>query len=191
LRDDQVFLDQILSDLKDDTARLVYADWLEERGDDQSAMKSEFLRVQCEWEKLSPRRRDNSPLQKRLRELAGRIESGWLAVVSKLEIENCGPENDWDRLAFRYACPKKWEKLDPTGDSKIRYCGECHKTVHYCSSIAEAAQHGNAGDCIAVQLSVIHRKNEFAPRREEMTMGVIDSDYFRRLQERGRPHDGK
>ncbi len=38
----------------DDTPRLVYADWLQEHGDD---LRAEFVRVQCEIERLRPDRR--------------------------------------------------------------------------------------------------------------------------------------
>src|SRR5580704_16967148 len=38
------FLQAILDDPADDTPRLIYADWLEERGDP----RGEFIRVQCE-----------------------------------------------------------------------------------------------------------------------------------------------
>jgi uncharacterized protein (TIGR02996 family) len=45
------FLQAICAKPEDDTPRLVYADWLEEQGDTDRA---EFIRVQCELEKVPP-----------------------------------------------------------------------------------------------------------------------------------------
>lgn len=39
------FLDAIRADVEDDTARLVFADWLQENGDEARA---EFIRIQIE-----------------------------------------------------------------------------------------------------------------------------------------------
>jgi uncharacterized protein (TIGR02996 family) len=52
---DEGFLEAILADPADEAVRLIYADWLEERGDP----RGEFIRVQCELARLpygSPRR---------------------------------------------------------------------------------------------------------------------------------------
>jgi uncharacterized protein (TIGR02996 family) len=43
------FLQAILAAPDDDTPRLVYADWLDERGDP----RGEFIRLQCELAKLA------------------------------------------------------------------------------------------------------------------------------------------
>lgn len=63
----------------DDTPRLVYADWLQEHGDEDRA---EFIRVQCELEKLGPDRRkgrkERGPLEAQLAKLAPHREV-WLA----------------------------------------------------------------------------------------------------------------
>lgn len=47
--DDRAFLDEILAQPDDDLPRLIYADWLEERGDP----RGELIRVQCELAKLT------------------------------------------------------------------------------------------------------------------------------------------
>ena len=44
MSDEQSFLDEITANPDDDIPRLIYADWLEERGDP----RGEFIRVQCE-----------------------------------------------------------------------------------------------------------------------------------------------
>lgn len=44
--EEQPFLDEIRANPDDDAARLVYADWLEERGD----VRAEYLRVEVEYQ---------------------------------------------------------------------------------------------------------------------------------------------
>jgi uncharacterized protein (TIGR02996 family) len=48
---DEAFLQAILESPEDDTPRLVYADWLDEHGRPEQA---EFIRIQCELEKVPP-----------------------------------------------------------------------------------------------------------------------------------------
>src|SRR5437764_6172383 len=72
--DDDAFLRAILAHPDDDLPRLVYADWLDERGDP----KGEFIRLQCELERLAP----NDPGRKRLE---SREAALWAAHQSKWE----------------------------------------------------------------------------------------------------------
>jgi uncharacterized protein (TIGR02996 family) len=53
------FLEAILENPDDDTPRLIFADWLDERGDSASTIRAEFIRIQCVLarEHLSVRRR--------------------------------------------------------------------------------------------------------------------------------------
>ena len=44
----------IVADPSDTFARLVYADWLDEHGDDADRLHAEFIRVQCELAKIIP-----------------------------------------------------------------------------------------------------------------------------------------
>jgi uncharacterized protein (TIGR02996 family) len=60
MRDDEAFLRAIIDNPDDDLPRLVYADYLDERGDHERA---EFIRVQCELAKLPP----DDPRARRLR----------------------------------------------------------------------------------------------------------------------------
>ena len=45
MHDEADFLHKLLENPADDTARLVYADWLDERGDEESKTKAQFLRL--------------------------------------------------------------------------------------------------------------------------------------------------
>jgi uncharacterized protein (TIGR02996 family) len=180
--DEQGFLNQILADLKDDTARLVYADWLEERGDDASVARAEFLRVECAWARLPQNKRGKGPLHDRLKKLARGIDTDWLAVVSKLAIERCDS-------AFRFRCPKQWENLKPTADAAVRFCDECKKNVYYCDTIGSARRHARHDECIAVDIGIIRRKGDVDVSLMGMLLGRVSVSYLRRQEELERPDE--
>jgi uncharacterized protein (TIGR02996 family) len=74
---DDVFLQAILLNPDDESLRLIYADWLEERGDP----RGEFIRVQCTLAKLvdgDPRR---TPLQSREQHLLNKHGEEWLGPL--------------------------------------------------------------------------------------------------------------
>lgn len=76
--DHNAFINAILAHPEDDALRLVYADWLEERGDPADAARAEFIRVQVELSGLAnddPRR---PALEDREHELLAEYESRWL-----------------------------------------------------------------------------------------------------------------
>jgi uncharacterized protein (TIGR02996 family) len=71
---DDAFLRAIVARPDDDTPRLVYADWLEEHGD---ADRAEFIRGQCELERLKAEGRRNLALGRRVRELLAAHADRW------------------------------------------------------------------------------------------------------------------
>lgn len=111
---EEAFLEAILDDPDADDVRLIFADWLEERGDP----RGEFIRVQCELAKHSPKELDfadssparfPSPESKaewlRLRRLIDREEkllSGHMAQWAG-DVLRIVPDGDIirDYLAFR------------------------------------------------------------------------------------------
>jgi uncharacterized protein (TIGR02996 family) len=128
MRDEEELLSQLVASPADDALRLVYADWLEERGDRRAA----FLRAQVSGAK-PPR-----PSVKRALK-----DPQWLAKVDRTDIENCGEPQ------FKFRCPLKWQALAPL-DEGVRYCGVCRREVFYCASLDEARQHARQGHCVAV-----------------------------------------
>ena len=54
MSDEEPLLRAIVANPEDDLRRLVYADWLDERGRPQDVARAEFIRLQCEREQLSP-----------------------------------------------------------------------------------------------------------------------------------------
>ena len=151
--DEEAFLNRILERPDDDVARLVYADWLDERGDTESLAKAEFLRGECELAELAPEEKRYGPLREQLREVARPLDTDWLAAVSKLPIEECG-------LRFRFRCPKQWEALQPTDRASVRFCTECEQNVYYCDSIQRARAHARQGHCVAVDLAIPRKRGD-------------------------------
>jgi uncharacterized protein (TIGR02996 family) len=184
---DANFLDKLLADPKDDTTRLVYADWLEEKGDSESNAKAQFLRLTAEL--VGPSSRKNRKKRRnRLQQLAATLDTYWLAVVSRLAVENCDGRQDEaeiGRFRFRLRCHRKWEDLSSTDTRAVRFCGDCRQNVHYCDTIMEAREHAWAGHCIAVDLGVIRRKHDLQNR--SMVLGRVGPDFWQREEERMQP----
>src|SRR5262245_15136360 len=82
--EDAAFLAAVLSDPDDTATRLVYADWLEERGD----LRGEFLRVLVQIDRpAAPAPAVKAPrAYDRLRELQGLLDPGWVCSVSRCRL---------------------------------------------------------------------------------------------------------
>jgi uncharacterized protein (TIGR02996 family) len=167
MSDEAAFLNAILENPQDDAPRLIYADWLDERGDAIAAQKADFLRITSRLLTAPPGPR-RLPLMTRLRQQAIGLDPEWLAVVSKLELEACVS-------AFEIPCPKKWENLRATRNPKVRWCASCNKSVHFCDSIDAARGLARQGRCVAVNLSVLRQSVDLAPhgRFEPGEMRVV------------------
>jgi uncharacterized protein (TIGR02996 family) len=98
---DEAFLQAIRDEPASDVPRLVYADWLEEKGDAEAADRAEFIRVQCRLYELPEGHRGRGALEARAREL---LRGHWRAWVGPLR-ELAGPLRDrigegWMRETF-------------------------------------------------------------------------------------------
>jgi uncharacterized protein (TIGR02996 family) len=78
--EDEAFLKCIEANPRDNGVRLVYADWLGERGD----LREDYLRVLCEW--LACRSDRDQELIGRERELRAGLGRRWLARVRGLPV---------------------------------------------------------------------------------------------------------
>jgi uncharacterized protein (TIGR02996 family) len=76
------FLQAILNDPEDDTVRLIYADWLEERGDP----RGEFIRLQCRLAGLPVGHPERAALKRRERELLRKYAEEWSRPVNGLAV---------------------------------------------------------------------------------------------------------
>jgi type IV pilus assembly protein PilB len=77
---DDAFLRAILENPDDDTPRLIYADWLEERGE----ARGEFIRIQCLLAEMPADDEQRSLLERRERELLARHQDRWLGELRPL-----------------------------------------------------------------------------------------------------------
>lgn len=57
-------------------------------------------------------------------------------------IRNC-------RVSFAFKCPKDWENLSATDNSKVRFCDVCSENVFFCETDEETIANALDGKCIA------------------------------------------
>jgi uncharacterized protein (TIGR02996 family) len=87
MADAKAFLQAILENPDDDSPRLIFADWLEERGDKERA---EFIRVGCAKAQLAHDDPQRLMLHRREHELESQHRADWLRGLSKAAI-SCRP----------------------------------------------------------------------------------------------------
>jgi uncharacterized protein (TIGR02996 family) len=155
------FLLAIAEEPDDDVLRLVFADWLEERGD----WLAEFLRLDCRLKGVAEGEVGHAELKSRWDELWARLSPFWRTLVGRPPIEKCS-------LLFKFRCPKQWEKLQRTEVAAVRFCDSCLEKVFYCGSIEEARDHASAGHCVAVDAAVARSPGDLSD--VEVFMGRLD-----------------
>src|SRR5262245_56355938 len=77
MTEEQAFVQAIADNPADDVPRLIFADWLEERGD----VRADFIRVQCTLADLDPADPRWPELSRRQRELLKLHGPGWTAPL--------------------------------------------------------------------------------------------------------------
>jgi uncharacterized protein (TIGR02996 family) len=80
MNDDAAFLAAIRAAPDDSAPRLVYADWLDERG----RPGGDFLRVECELAGVDPTVDLGWDVPARLRDVSHDLDEGWIAAVSRV-----------------------------------------------------------------------------------------------------------
>jgi uncharacterized protein (TIGR02996 family) len=78
---EQAFLDDICANLEDDAPRLIFADWLEDRGDEARA---EFIRVQCRLARLRSYEHEAVPLWVRQQDLLAQHGNKWKKPLANI-----------------------------------------------------------------------------------------------------------
>jgi uncharacterized protein (TIGR02996 family) len=167
MTEEAAFLRAIAASPTDNTTRLVYADWLDERGDALSTVKANYLRTDVRLSELAEGDSARDPLIARLKLLATGPSTDWKAAVARVPLEHC-------ELRWAFACPMKWEQLQETSDPRTRACGACRKEVRYCDTIGEARSVALSGGCVAVDHRVGRRPGDLAPHGGAMLMGVMN-----------------
>lgn len=162
--DEWAFLDEIQIRPDDETARLIYADWLESRGDP----RADYLRIELWLPRLEKGGEDYLDAQRRLRDLGGRINPAWIAHVARAPIENC----ERQKPRFKLRCPQKWEQLRPTYEPGVRHCDVCNQKVHFCHSVRVAVEHAAHGRCVALDAGVERTEGDL--QDDEVMVGLVD-----------------
>jgi hypothetical protein len=158
--------------------RLVYADWLEERGD----ARGEFLRAESMLANLSRNDPRFPSLQTRCEELAAKIERTWYLFIEmsprKSRILNCAASpSPAAGVRFAFRCPNRWSTLKQTVDEGVRFCVDCQQKVFYCDTEEGARQHALAGHCIAITSKLAAEVESARVAQEDlrdgMTLGIV------------------
>jgi hypothetical protein len=72
---------------------------------------------------------------------------------------------------FKFKCHMTWDSLLVTSDSKIKYCPECDRGVHFCEDDQEL-NHALMKDwCVAIENESTHIPTSTIPVAETMTLG--------------------
>ena len=158
--DEQVFLDEVRKDPADESARLIYADWLEEQGDP----RAEYLRAESAFQAFPPIDQDRA--RAGLYEMQAEIDSHWLASIARTSIENCP-------LEFEFRCPKQWEELQVLDSPDERYCSTCEQNVYYCSTVGVARHCARNGQCVAVNVALVRGDRDLQDPPERILRGRI------------------
>ncbi|MEZ5592974.1 MAG: hypothetical protein R3F53_20625 [Gammaproteobacteria bacterium] len=53
---------------------------------------------------------------------------------------------------IKYRCTKTWENLIETEDQNIKYCNECDRGVHFCSTANDLLEAMKNDWCVAVDV---------------------------------------
>jgi uncharacterized protein (TIGR02996 family) len=80
MTEDAAFIRAVREHPDDETTRLVYADWLDDRADPRAG----YLRAEAAWVLLQPSDEQYRPLYRRVSQLAALIDPAWFAEVSRM-----------------------------------------------------------------------------------------------------------
>jgi len=161
---DMRFLQAIQDSPTDDFLRLVYADWLEEQGEEA---RSRYIRLECQIaDERAKKGRLTKDSRRELKQLRDQLDMIWLMNLARIPIEKSRATPE-----FEFECPKQWELLTRTDRADIRFCESCRKQVYFCHTIEAAQIHATRGRCVAVDLGVMRRKKDLDVPRRVRKMG--------------------
>jgi uncharacterized protein (TIGR02996 family) len=103
VNEDAAFIRALREQPDDETTRLVYADWLNDRSDP----RGEYLRAEAAWVALQPPAEQYRPLYRRVSQLAAALDPEWFVAVSRMRhLARC----EWFRVSH------VWESLSRARD---------------------------------------------------------------------------
>jgi uncharacterized protein (TIGR02996 family) len=176
MTDERAFLISLRANPADDTARLVYADWLDDQADGESTTRAAYLRLEFRLARLAEADPAREGLIRQLRALAAQLPMQWKTLVAKVPLENCG-------IGWKFVCPQRWDRLRETGQPSVRFCSACKRNVYFCASIDEARDRAGDGQCVALDLRVRRAPGDLAdvssPQETEdelQVLGLLDDE---------------
>jgi hypothetical protein len=185
---EEFYLRKVLREPKKQECRLEYYHFLQkeyERISTIVGLSEVFLRENIQKRKFLIAQLENDIDY--MRKLAVELHPNWLAVVSNVEILNCGcnpqrdeqrrrwwethkdnnPESSYEEwnenhpsFEFEFVCTKKWDEMKATENKKVRFCEGCSKNVYFCDNIMEARELGRQGCCIGIDVGVERRDTD-------------------------------
>jgi uncharacterized protein (TIGR02996 family) len=136
---------QLLSALSsgDDASLVVYADWLEERGE---LVRAGFLRAQAILAHRGSRAGERAAASQQLELLAADIDLAWRLAVRRSGIANCA--------AFGFRCERAWQALSPSTHAGVRHCSCCDRRVRRTRTDEEMNHYSRREVCVVLDDSL-------------------------------------
>lgn len=161
---EQRFLLRLRDNPDDNAMRMVFADWLEERG---RSNKARVVRL------LADPPDEGTHAAHELRVASSHLEPDWLAIVSRTPIDGCpAPVQD---IKFNFRCPLSWDTLTTTDAPRVRDCDRCKRQVFFCTTLHEVRAHGEARHCVAFSSALLRSEAQVAyTDQDDIMMGDID-----------------
>ena len=158
MTDESAFLDILRATPDDATTRLVYADWLDERGD---AARAEFLRLSTQSTVGTAANDEERSRRDRLHQLSAGLDPAWLAAATGLRVATVEvnlPFADGATVTFADA-------VEVSLDCCV--CRRCHRTVIFRTD-------GTDGRCTPTD----HAFAGYALRKDEFPAGQTRVRYL-------------
>jgi uncharacterized protein (TIGR02996 family) len=111
MSDEEAFLAAIKAEPTDRTLRLVYADWLEERGDS----RAEYLRLEARAAGLTPSHDDSPAVRRRMVELRAHLPPAWLSLLGSYRSSGSSDPDPWRAEEVAGALGRQVRYIDEQG----------------------------------------------------------------------------
>ncbi|HSQ56088.1 MAG TPA: TIGR02996 domain-containing protein [Gemmata sp.] len=135
--EDNAFLRAILDIPEDRNTWLIYADWLDDRGDP----RAEFLRLAVTQRLMTEDDPARPEIDARLTQLRAELHPQWMMMFDTAPVGNC------------HGC--HWGDLTATDVPDIRICHRCKEAVIYCHTLDEARQYASCGQRVALSTRIL------------------------------------
>lgn len=176
--EDRAFLRSILDVPEDRNTWLIYADWLDDRGDP----RAEFLRLMVARSLLAPDDPARPEAETRLLQLRAELDPQWMMMFDPAPVGNCS-ESRWQPGR----CMERWDEMIATDVPDIRICRRCRLAVVYCHTVEESREFASCGQRVALSTRVpaeqVAQEPAFRAPEPPQTLYDSDADFELALQD--------